>query len=254
MFPAHVGEYREPMIGGGSIYLYARSLNLADRYWVNDKFRDLVIFWKAVKNPDTCERLRTELEQLRSRLGSAQKIKDFYLRSREKEPQSDFETALLFFFFNRVSFSGTTQAGGFSAAASLLRFTQSSIDRLAPLPEALAGTKITNQDFRPIIERSGDDVFLFLDPPYYTASKLYGRNGSLHAFPHEDLAELLRTTTHKFLITYDDCEAIRRMYSWANMSVNVREWKLTYGMNNCNTTNTCKVGSELFIYNYDLPH
>lgn len=255
MFPSDVTEYREPMVGGGSVYLYARSLNIAERYWINDKFRDLVLFWQTVKVREKCEQIRTDLEELRWKYSSATRIKKFFLESRAREPKDDYEAALLFFFFNRVSFSGTTQAGGFSSAASSRRFTQSSIDRLKPMPRALNGTRITNYDFSAVVKKPGKDVFLFLDPPYFTASKLYGRNGTLHNFPHGELAEMLKENRHrhKFLITYDDCEAIREMYRWANLAnatINVQEWNLTYGMNNCNRSNTCKVGSELFISNY----
>jgi DNA adenine methylase len=153
---------------------------------------------------------------------------------------------LLFFFFNRVTFSGTTRAGGFSSQASLNRFTASAIERLTMLPEALQGTTITRGDFEKVILAPGDDVFIFLDPPYFTAKKLYGRNGSLHSFDHGRLAHVLKNTDHKFLITYDDCEDIRKLYGWAN----IQEWQLQYGMNNCNEKNTSKLGSELFISNY----
>lgn len=250
MLPEDIGEYREPMVGGGSVYLHARSAGLAKHYWINDKFKDLVLFWKAVKDPETCDQLRNDLHDLRKRLKSAQRIKDFFIETRQRSPRDDYEAALLFFFFNRVSFSGTTQAGGFSNAASILRFTESSIDRLEPMPDALRGTKITNHDFRVVVKRPGKNVFLFLDPPYYTASKLYGKNGMLHDFPHTELADLLKQTEHRFLITYDDCEPIRDLYKWANLKITVKEWQLTYGMNNCNSNNTCKIGSELFISNY----
>ncbi|MBS2005310.1 MAG: DNA adenine methylase [Cyanobacteria bacterium SZAS LIN-5] len=250
MFPDGIEEYREPMVGGGSVYLGAKSLNIAKRYWINDKYRDLTCFWKTVKNPQLCLRLQDDLHKLRSEFSSEEQIKAFYLESKDRRPQNDYESALLFFFFNRVSFSGTTQAGGFSAAASTLRFTTTSIQRLGPMAEALRNTKITTGDFRRLVEKSGEGVFLFLDPPYYTASRLYGKKGVLHEFPHEELSILLQSTPHRFLITYDDCEEIRRLYKWANFEVSLREWRLAYGMNNCSAARTCKVGNELFIYNY----
>jgi DNA adenine methylase len=145
-----------------------------------------------------------------------------------------------------VTFSGTTRAGGFSSAASIRRFTASSIERLAPLPEALSGTQITNLDFGEVIRRPGQDVFIFLDPPYYTATKLYGHGGSLHSFDHEGLAKMLKNSSHRFLITYDDCAEIRELYDWAN----IKSWSLQYGMNNCNVQRESKIGAELFISNY----
>jgi len=103
-------------------------------------------------------------------------------------------------------------------------------------------------DFSEVLLKPGSDVFIFLDPPYYSADKLYGRNGELHNFPHGLLADLLKETRHDFLITYDDCESIRKLYKWANLDVT--KWKLTYGMNNCGLENSCKVGEELFISNF----
>jgi DNA adenine methylase len=246
MFPSHADEYREAMVGGGSVYFYARSKDFANTYWINDCFSELVAFWTAVQQGESCAKLMVELEQLRSSFASAEEIKEYFQSARKEETTDAYRMAFLFFFFNRVTFSGTTRAGGFSSAASLSRFTASSIERLRPMPEALAETKITELDFQTVIEKPGQDVFIFLDPPYYTASKLYGKNGDLHNFDHERLANVLRASSHRFLITYDDCQEIRDFYSWASTKM----WNLQYGMNNCNFEKTSKVGSELFITNY----
>lgn len=246
MLPKSATEFREPMVGGGSVFFHAKSIGFARSYWVNDKFKELVSFWRTVQDPSSCKKLADDLEKLRSRFKSADQIKKYFLQAREEVPEDVYREAFLFFFFNRVTFSGTTRAGGFSAAASLRRFTASSIERLRPLPEALADVRITNDDFEEVIKAPGKDVFIFLDPPYFTATKLYGKNGSLHTFDHDRLASLLKKSKHKFLITYDDCPEIRQLYSWAQLT----EWRLQYGMNNCNADNLSKVGSELFISNY----
>lgn len=246
MLPDRANEFREPLVGGGSVFFYARSIDFAKSYWINDKFKELASFWQVVQKPTSCKRLVRELEELRTSFSSSDEIKEFFLKSRAESPRSSYRQAFLFFFFNRVTFSGTTRAGGFSSSASLQRFTASSIDRLKPLPEALMDVRITNMDFEQVICEPGNDVFMFLDPPYYTATRLYGKDGSLHEFDHERLAQLLKKTKHRFLITYDDCDEIRRLYSWANIA----DWKLQYGMNNCNIENVSKIGSELFISNY----
>jgi DNA adenine methylase len=246
VFPAHSAEYREPMVGGASVFFHARNINIADTYWINDKFHELISFWQAVQDPLVCKRLQIELQSLRSRFSSAREIKEYFLQVRQEEPDDPFRLAFLFFFFNRVTFSGTTRAGGFSSAASLARFTASSIERLGCLSEALKTTRITELDFEQVITAPGQDVFIFLDPPYIKATRLYGRNGELHEFEHDRLASALKRTKHKFLITYGDCPEARTLYKWAN----IRKWNLQYGMNNCNTENLSKIGSELFISNY----
>jgi DNA adenine methylase len=246
LLPEHAAEYREPMVGGGSVFFHARSIGLAEKYWINDKFRELYSFWIAVQDSGMCHRMMQELEALRSKFESADEIKEYFLRAREETPETAYREAFLFFFFNRVTFSGTTRAGGFSSSASLRRFTASSIERLSPLPEALDSVRITNDDFEQVINAPGRDVFIFLDPPYFTATRLYGKNGSLHEFDHARLCSLLKKSNHRFLMTYDDCDQIRELYSWANIA----DWKLQYGMNNCNLENESKLGSELFISNY----
>jgi DNA adenine methylase len=66
-------------------------------------------------------------------------------------------------------------------------------------------------------------------------------------FDHERLSEVLKKTEHKWLITYDDSEYIRNLYSFAQ----IEEWNLTYGMRNVGR-NSDQNGKELFISNYEL--
>lgn len=249
LFPEDIHEYREPMVGGGSVFLAAKAAGAAHRYWINDLFPDLVAFWQTLQCPCRCQRLRADLERLRRDLPTPAAAKQYFLHTREEQPSDPYRQAFLFFFFNRVTFSGTTRAGGFSREASSRRFTASSIQRLAPLPEALRGVKITNLDFAEVIAAPGRKVFLFLDPPYFTIQRLYGRAGRLHDFDHARLAEGLRNTPHRFLLTYDDCPQVRDLYGWAE----VRTWHLRYGMSNCNRENRSRMGTELFIANYPLP-
>ncbi len=249
VFPTEkIKEFREPLVGGASVFFHARKTGLAEIYWINDAFKELASFWKTVQDPLRCLKLIDELERLRTSFSSPDQIKQFFLQVRDEAVEDEYRQALLFFFFNRVTFSGTTRAGGFSAAASLTRFTASSIERLRPMPLALSDVRITNVDYQELITAPGNDVFLFLDPPYFTATKLYGQNGSLHAFDHWKLAKLLKTTGHKFLITYDDCDEIRELYDFAN----IKGWQLQYGMNNCNLQKKSRIGSELLITNYTI--
>lgn len=143
----------------------------------------------------------------------------------------DLKKAAAFFVFNRITFSGITGSGGFPNAAFNKRFTQSSIERVKALSQILDNTKITNLDYQKVIETEGENVLIFLDPPYYSAIKsaLYGKNGNLHeTFDHERFAEVLKQTNHKRLITYDDSEYIRDLFSFPI----IKKRNLTFGMRN----------------------
>jgi DNA adenine methylase len=99
-----------------------------------------------------------------------------------------------------------------------------------------------------VLFHNGEDVFIFLDPPYWKAaeSKLYGVRGELHtAFDHVQFAENMKKCSHKWLITYDDSPVIRELFDFAE----IQEWTLQYGMNNYRQGSAAK-GRELFIKNY----
>jgi DNA adenine methylase len=166
------------------------------------------------------------------------------------EKFNDLERAAAFFVYNRITFSGTTLSGGYSEGAFTGRFTESSIKRLNDLGQVINGSLITNFDYEELVKKEGQNVFVFLDPPYYSATKsaLYGKNGHLHkSFDHKRFAENMKNCKHKWLITYDDSEYIRNLFSFAHIT----SWNLTYGMRNI-TEKSDQTGKELFISNYTL--
>jgi DNA adenine methylase len=55
----------------------------------------------------------------------------------------------------------------------------------------------------------------------------------------------MRQCKHRWLITYDDSDTIRSLFSFAD----IIEWDLQYGMNNYKQ-DTAARGRELFIKNY----
>jgi DNA adenine methylase len=122
--------------------------------------------------------------------------------------------------------------------------TESSIERLKKASEIIKDFRITHGDYERLLFEEGEGVFIFLDPPYYstTNSRLYGKRGHLHtSFDHKRLAENMRRCKHLWLITYDDCEEVRKLFSFAY----IYSWELQYGM-------TAKKGKELFITNYKV--
>lgn len=239
-------EFREPFVGGGSVFVYLKQKYPNKTYWINDLYSNLYHFWKQ-----TQENLNELIEQVynwRNDFKSGEELHRYLLDN--IETFDDLKKASAFFVFNRITFSGTTESGGFSKAAFEKRFTISSIDRVKLLSFILNDTTITNYDYQKVIEKEGENVFLFLDPPYYSATKsaLYGKNGNMHkTFDHERFANVLKNTNHKWLITYDNSEYIKDLFSFAN----INEWNLTYGMRNVNK-NGNQNEKELFISNYEL--
>ena len=251
--PLNISEFREPFVGGGSVFFAIRSLfqNRIKSYWINDLNYDLYCFWKEVRDnaPDLVAALRkthTITTDGRALFEELTLTKDQL--SQNRNALCEFQRAVRFFILNRITFSGIVDSGGYSQSAYEKRFTDSSIERVKNISPHLSGIKITNGDYTEALCQDGDNVFIFLDPPYWkaTESKLYGVRGTLHTtFDHAQFAENMRKCQHKWLITYDDSPVIRELFDFAE----IQEWTLQYGMNNYRKTSAAK-GNELFIKNY----
>lgn len=245
--PASFAEFREPFVGGGSVFLFARQKYPQVQVWINDLNYDLYCFWRSAQSD--IEALVEAIEKIRTESSNGQTLFDEF-RENLHADLSEFDRAVRFFVMNRISFSGTVDSGGYSELAFHSRFTASSVKRLHSLGPLLQGVRITNLDYRSVIHEPGEDVFVFLDPPYLAATKsrLYGKNGSLHTnFDHAEFAAEMKKCPHQWLITYDDSREIRSNFEFANLY----EWELQYGMNNYKQGKADK-GRELFITSYQV--
>ena len=248
LLPKEFEEYREPFVGGGSFFIYLRQAYPKLKIWINDLNPELYFFWKYAQIDS--EKLAKETFKIKSERTNGQELFN-ELVNVSSENLSEFERAVRFFVLNRITFSGVVESGGYSQLAYAGRFTDSSIERVEKLGKLLEGIKITHLDYREILSDGGKEVFTFLDPPYFkaTKSKLYGKNGILHTgFNHDEFASEMRKCNHSWLITYDDSPEIRENFKFAN----IYNWELQYGMNNYKQGKAEK-GSELFISNYKLP-
>ncbi|MBD2387933.1 DNA adenine methylase [Cylindrospermum sp. FACHB-282] len=246
--PESFAEFREPFVGGGSVFIYLKQKFPNLKIWINDLNPELYLFWKVAQSD--ISKLVSEVIQIKNNCKDG-KFLFRELTNLDVNKLTDSERAVRFFVLNRITFSGTVESGGFSQQAFYKRFTDSSIQRLEKLGDILSeNVQITNLDYSHLLYPEGEDVFIFLDPPYLraTSSRLYGKNGNLHtSFEHQKFAELLKQCHHNWLITYDNSPQIRENFQ----SVNLAEWEMQYGMNNYKQSGAAK-GKELFISNYQV--
>ena len=257
-------EYREPFVGGGSLFIYLKQCFPDRQFWINDLNTDVYSFWKAAQE-NLSEMLKLIKKFKKEKNGKALYQKLLAMNLGEL---SLIERGARFFVLNRITFSGTTESGGYSERAFQGRFTDSSIDRVAALSEILdKNVKITNLDYSELLktdrsvprvhEDHEDDenaeievqqqcqILIYLDPPYYSAthSRLYGKKGNLHSsFDHQRFSEEIKACKMNWFISYDNSKFVRELFSFAKQHA----WQLQYGMNNPNK-DSCSMGEELIV-------
>jgi len=115
----HFEEYREPFLGGGSVFLYLKQKFPNRKFWVNDLHFPLFKFWEMCKND--VEPVIQKVYEWRKQFSDGKALHRFLTCNRATF--NEVETAAAFFMLNRMTFSGTSESGGYSEQAFRGRFT-----------------------------------------------------------------------------------------------------------------------------------
>lgn len=253
-FPNSFEEYREPFIGGGSVAIYAAQAYPDIPIWINDLYFSLYNFWIQLR--DNGEELSEILKEAKTKASDfqTQDEKDaahqslFAETKMQIDVQDGVHKAASFFILNKCSFSGLTENSTFSVTASRSNFSFVGIEKLKQFSKLIKNWKITNIDYSSVMNAPGDNVFVFLDPPYDIKDFLYGKNREMHkSFDHDVFAENVYECPHKFMITYNVNDRLMELYK----DYHLREWKLRYSMAHRGEKGTDEnIKTELLVTNY----
>jgi DNA adenine methylase len=219
-----------PFFGGGSFELYMTSKYPCTVY-ANDAYEPLITFWNTVKTHPH------DLLQVVNAMVPVTREAFYNMRNNINDITDAIQKSAYYFALNRCSFSGVTMSGGFSKESSTSRFTESNRSKITSVN--LQDISFTNKDFETFLSETEihQDAIIFLDPPYFVDSKLYGHNGDMHtSFDHQRLQKCLQTYSN-FVLCYNDCDFIRDLYK----DYEILEVNWTYGMNKS------KKSSEILI-------
>lgn len=259
-FPKEYKEYREPMVGGGGIFF---AIDPSKKRWVNDIDPSLIAVYQALHDrpKDFINKCR-QIEKARDKDGlvaakesgnalynARLKGKFDYFAKNEKE-----DSALRYFFIHRTVWAGRvnydlesrmyfSNPQGWNVAHS---------DKMEKAAVIINGTKITCSDFVDLLQFDGDDVVIYVDPPYYVntefsrCSKLYKYNFSVN--DHNRLCDAIKCTKHKVVLSYDNHPYIKDLYKHCN--VHLEEWTYCGTSSADGSSKKKKKGQELIITNF----
>ncbi len=247
-FPENFKEYREPFIGGGSVFLYLKQIYPERKYWINDLNENLYLFWKILKeNP---KNMHDYLIKNKVSITSEESITKNFIYHQQiiynNDKSSEFEKACAYYVVNKNSYSGL-EKGTNSISSFYKNYTINCINNLLEVSKLLQNVKITNLDYSELLNND-DEIFLYNDPPYYLkdGSNIYGKDGYLHKiFDHNRFYEEIKKSKNKILISYNECPEILEKYK----DFNIEKWEALYCINTgINKKTTLK--SEILIKNY----
>ncbi|MFC7875207.1 DNA adenine methylase [[Kitasatospora] papulosa] len=200
-------SYAEAFAGGAGAALRLLVNNEVDHIHINDLDPGVAALWRCIF---------FDSESLTQSVASAEVTIEEWHRHAEiyNNPagRTDIELGFSTFFLNRCNRSGILRArpiGGLNQAGDWkidARFNRASlIERIDYLSKFRHRVTLYQMDARSFIrhlEPQRDDILMYVDPPYIIqGDKLY--LDSLTGKDHAELAEILRDTPLRWLLTYD---------------------------------------------------
>ncbi|MHB1342708.1 MAG: DNA adenine methylase [Coriobacteriia bacterium] len=243
------GVYAEPFAGGAGAALELLYSGRVERIMLNDADPCVFAFWESVlAHPDEFIRL---LEGTPVTVDEWKRQREVYLSPAE---HTGVEVGFATFFLNRCNRSGILlnagPIGGYDQSGAWkidARFNRQElrrrIEKLSLFSEHIAASNLDALDFlRGPVADVGDEVFVYLDPPYYVkGSKLY-----MNHYGAEDHANLARfmadQTSFRWIMSYDNVVEIRDLYR----GMSITPFSLQY------SAQGRSAGSELLIHTADL--
>lgn len=218
-FSGHEEEYREPFIGGGSVFLATEEFAIE---WINDFDEGIYDLWKRVKsNPDSLIHLIKLHTPILHHDKDPEKIERAIALWREIKNDVDhklYPAGYRTLFLNKTCFNGVqtggptggvSQSGQYSLASRWA--ADSTIHRIYLAHDRLRRTDITNLPWQEVVNKKADFAILYLDPPYLKKGKqVYQHYFTLD--DHRELAEKTIASQHRFVVTIDDCPELRQIW------------------------------------------
>lgn len=222
LHPREFEEYREPFLGGGAMFNFVRRFCPCERYWINDIDRKVATYHRVLR--DDADRFNDRLLDIFDEHGGGtQALFDLWLEWRQSDDPLDIAVAT----FLRGSIVRGSESMGFGFAKTRVAqgkaLTRSKILRLRGFAELLQGVKITNTDYRAVMDAPGSGVFIYCDPPYEGVGELLYDHGK---FDLPEFASAIDQCRHKVLWTLNESDNTKAAFAHHNVIVHSMRYSL----------------------------
>jgi DNA adenine methylase len=246
-----LGTIIEPFAGSASVSVGLLKSGIADNAVLCENDPMIISFWKSalysseefvelIKNTDISMDTWYEFKK--------------YLANDAPTKYSDLEIGFAFLFYNRTNYSGIITAGPIGGRRQLSKYSikcrfnpERIIKKVSQLSALNERIEIIHGDgneyLRKFTGNQEENIFIYVDPPYYDAGKVLYRK----FFAIDDHMELEGILTHinsPWLASYDDVNFIRNLY---------KSSKSQYVYTDYQAGNLKRGSRELLLSNLKIP-
>ncbi|GAA0548315.1 DNA adenine methylase [Chitinophaga japonensis] len=238
-------SYAEPYAGGAGLALRLLFEGYVNHVYINDLDRSIYSFWLTILNrpEEFCE----WISEVEITMKNWHKYKEFQKTAYELD---EFELAKSTFFLNRTNVSGVIKGGVIGGQNQTgkykidARFNKQDlierIKRIAELRDRITLTCMDGLTFINKMNRINEEVFIYLDPPYYQKGADLYMNFYSNS-DHQKLSRQVLKMKKKWMVSYDNHDFILNLYA--------QERKILYKLSQAASN---RVGDEIIVFSKEI--
>lgn len=223
------GAYFEPYAGGAGVALHLLLREYVDHIYINDADPVIYSFWWAVINES--EALVDLIERTPVTLSEREVQRDII---KNHENHDTLTVGFAAFFLNRTNRSGIIKGGVIGGKKQTgkdlidARFNKENlIERILTIARYKNRITISCKDALELLWNNPIECLpkslTYLDPPYFNKGSQLYRN-FYNPSDHQAVRDAMMSFETPWIITYDNCEPINKLYS----AFNKHDFSITY--------------------------
>lgn len=207
LIPNDCRRYIE-VCGGAGWVLFGKEKVKGQMEVFNDIDGDLINLYRQIKY--NCSALQNEIDWLQSR----ELFSQYRYEIEQQVEFTNLQRAARYFYLIKCSFGSNR-----NSFATAPKSNYNIVSELPKYKERLKSVIIENRDFEDLIKTYDRDSALFyIDPPYVASERYYNRNYTkFNKYDHIRLNTVLKGIKGRFILSYNTCDFICKMYKDFNI-------------------------------------